>query len=132
LRRFGHCKLLLSPTGRNLRLSLESVESSLRQELHEQSQDFAGMGHVDTHDVDTHDAARRRAIRQELRGVSLLLRSSGYLLAGIGAVGIAIGGSGRWWMTPSWVTLGTGMGLVMAGIVQRVRQGHSVPGLPKG
>lgn len=67
------------------------------------------------------DAEARRAYRQELRNVARLLRWAGMALALLGAIGIALGGHGDWFVPPSWVSFGIGWALVLSGVVRRER-----------
>lgn len=68
------------------------------------------------------EAAERRAWREALRSVARLLRLSGLALMLIGGAGLVLAEPGAWWRGPSWFSLAIGAALVLAGIVQRVRQ----------
>lgn len=65
------------------------------------------------------DAEARRAYRQELRNVARLLRWSGLVLAFVGTVGIALGGTHHWYSAPSWVCFVIGWALVLTGVVRK-------------
>ena len=67
------------------------------------------------------DAERRRAWRRDLRSVSRLLRGAGLLFVILGLGGLLVGGSGDWWVAPSWFSLAIGLALFVVGGVQRVR-----------
>jgi hypothetical protein len=70
------------------------------------------------------DPEARRAYRRELRSVARLLRWSGLALVLLGTVGIALGHSGAWFLTPSWISFTLGWALVLSGVVQRARPPH--------
>ena len=67
------------------------------------------------------DPKARRAYHRELRAVARLLRWTGITLVLIGAVGIALGGHGDWFLGPSWVSFVIGWALAFCGIVRRER-----------
>jgi membrane protein YdbS with pleckstrin-like domain len=67
------------------------------------------------------EAEARRAYRRELRNVARLLRWSGIALVLLGAVGIALGGGGEWFVAPSWISFTLGWALVLSAVVRRVR-----------
>lgn len=67
-----------------------------------------------------HDPEARRAYRRQLRAVARLLRWTGIALVVLGTAGIALGGSGDWFVVPSWVSFAIGWLLVLCGVVRRV------------
>ena len=78
------------------------------------------------------DPARRRAFRKDLRNVARLLRWFGMLLVLLGGAGLLLGEPEAWWKGPSWFSIAVGLGLLLAGVVRRVRQRRKrADGLPE-
>jgi membrane protein YdbS with pleckstrin-like domain len=63
----------------------------------------------------------RRAYHRELRNVARLLRWTDIAMALVGAIGIALGGKGAWFVPPSWISFVLGWTLALCGVVRRER-----------